>query len=154
MFDLKKLFEGAHHLSVPVFKERIAAFSPAEQKEYYHKAFGCSLQGFDKHSERYRCFFHHLVQSHRQDFLHFLQEKTILGHLRYHLHDKDLFLKMVYLLERNNSASEASRQALVFALILSFRYDLKISSLNQYMKTNKPDAADIADLLEMIHENS
>jgi hypothetical protein len=153
MPDLKKLFEGVKHLSVSAFKERIAGLSPEEQTEYYGEVFRCALLDYHTYSKRYRTFFLHLVNAHRQEFLDFLHEKTILGDLRYPLNDRELFFKIVHLLERTNPDPEATKQALAFALLLSFDYDLKISSLQQYMKTQALDTADIADWVEMIHNS-
>jgi hypothetical protein len=109
------------------------------------------LYGFDGHSERFRTFFSHLVRAHRQEYMDFLHEKTILGSLRYRLDDGELFRKIVYSLERTHLATDASRMDLLFSLILAFDYDLKISAMNQYMKTDILDSADLAELLEKIH---
>ncbi|MDR1897956.1 MAG: hypothetical protein LBR10_14320, partial [Prevotellaceae bacterium] len=79
MHELRKLFEGVKHPSVRIFRERIACFSPEKQTEYYHNAFFQTLYGFDGHSERFRTFFSHLVRAHRQEYMDFLHEKTILG---------------------------------------------------------------------------
>jgi hypothetical protein len=151
MHDLKKLFEGVHHLSVSTFRDRIAALPPAKQKAYCHKAFECSLQGFDGYSDRYRSFFCRMVHAYRQDFLHYLQEKTVMGQLRYPPQDGELLMKMVYLMEQGNPLPGASSRSLAFALILSFGYDLKINTMNQYMKIRQAEPSDLADLLEMLY---
>jgi hypothetical protein len=53
-------------------------------------------------------------------------------------------------MEGTGETAEASRKDLLFSLILAFDCDLKISILNQYMKTGMLDSADLAELLEKL----
>ncbi|MDR1556209.1 MAG: hypothetical protein LBS88_04155, partial [Tannerellaceae bacterium] len=151
MKELKKFFEGIAHPSVRLFRERIVGLPPEEQREYFHRAFDCTLHGFDTYSGRFQSFFHHLVRAYSQEYLDYLHEKTLLGRLRYPLHDGDLFRKIVYLTEGSCRRAEGSGKELAFALLLSFGYDLKISTLHQYMRTERLDTVDIAELLEEIY---
>jgi hypothetical protein len=143
MKNLEVIFEGVKHPSVRIFNERIACYSPEEQREYYHEAFRQTLHGFNRHSKRFQAFFRQLVHTHRQEYLDFLHETTILGGMRYRLSDKELFRKVV-------CRMEGVQKDLMFSLLLSFNYKLKISTLQQYMKTDLFDPADLADLLEKL----
>jgi hypothetical protein len=145
MKDFKELFEGVKHPSVHIFKERIAGFSAEEQSAYYEEAFRQSLCGFDRQSKCLQAFSCRLVHTHQQEFLTFLHNKTILGRFPYQLHDKVLIRKVVFLLEKD--MVEGRRKDLAFALLLSFDYDLKISSFLQYAKTEVFDSADLAEVL-------
>ncbi|MDR1919128.1 MAG: hypothetical protein LBQ65_05730 [Tannerellaceae bacterium] len=145
MYNIHKLFEGVKHPSVHIFKEKIACFPPEVQREYYHQAFRHALHDYDTQSKAMRTFFRRLVDAHLQEFLDYLLDKTILGTLRYRLPDPELFRKIAYCLARHTLVKD-----LAFALILSFSYKLKISSLSQYMKTGALDSADLADLLEIL----
>jgi hypothetical protein len=48
------------------------------------------------------------------------------------------------------SAKEQGAYYVAFALLLSFDYDLKISSFLQYAKTEVFDSADLAEFLEKL----
>jgi hypothetical protein len=147
MHELSKLFVGVKHPSVHIFRERIAGFSPEKQRAYLEEAFRQALCGFDRHSKGFQTFFLYLVNTYLQEFATFLREKTIIGHLLFHLSDKELVRKVVYRMVGKGRRTEASRKRLAFALTLSFDYDLKISTLSQYMKTDVFDAVDLAETL-------
>jgi hypothetical protein len=148
-FEIKLLFNGLPP-TVSRFVKMASSLPEEKCKELWHKAYYSSLHGFDKKSKTYRRFYKLLVHSDRQRYLDFLQEKTLLGQMRYRPCNPELFLKIVSVLEQLPEQKRHALIELLFVLLLAFDYPQKINTLQQYLKTNKLTPSDLTDLLEAI----
>lgn len=90
-----------------------------------------------------------LVDVFKQDrelLLSFLLEETPLGQLRYALFDRDLVLKLFYIVERNKREGRLSFRHLAFVLLLAFDYPYTLRTLAEYLRRQQPLAGEVLQL--------
>ena len=77
--------------------------SSRQMKPYYHYYYLKTLTGWRSLNRGYRIFLFRLVRHDWQGYLNYLLNNTILGVLRYKLHDGKTDVKMVYLNEERTN---------------------------------------------------
>ncbi|GHT35591.1 hypothetical protein AGMMS49574_25330 [Bacteroidia bacterium] len=147
MNNWKKLFAGVDHPSVLIFESKLVGMPQEVQTMYREQVYQATLIRVNKQSKRYQVFLCNYVKAHRQEYVYFLLETTILGALRYNLDDnvKEMVYKVINMLARQ-SAKHPHLHDLVFSLTLAFNFAYTLKSLYQLMRTNPFDETDLKEL--------
>lgn len=144
--EIKQLL-GKKKLSVPNFKKAIAHLPVEEQKRWKEKLFITSLFYYKEKSGYLKSFLNAFVESHRQEYLNYLQEQTLPGQNRYPLQLPKIVQKMIVSTESTTDKPKSSKRHLAFCLQSAFLFKPSVTIDTQCNQMTK-DPARTDDLWE------
>lgn len=96
----------------------------------------------------YRKFLVALIKSERQQFVDFVRKDTVLGEFLYELKDKELFVRILNLLEQPSKKHRTSYRELAFSILLGFSIELKVKGLSDKIRYAKAETDDLFELFK------
>lgn len=130
------------------FQEVVMNLPEKERAGFMKDIFGLAFSGWRNLNRVHRKFLIVLIKNERQQFMDFVRKDTVLGEFLYDLNDKELFVKILNLLERPSKKRRSSYSKLAFSVLLGFRVDLKIKGLSDKIRYAKAEVDDLYDLFE------
>lgn len=79
----------------------------------------------------------------RQAYADFMQQKTVMGHIRYTLRYPSLFLRMLHLIEAVERTAKTSLSRLAMSVVICFNYSEKVKTLSENISKEKPTAEEV-----------
>lgn len=119
-----------------------------ERTDYLKKTFGFAFSEWRNLNVAYRKFLVALIKSERQQFVEFVRKDTVLGEFLYELKDKELFVRILNLLEQPSKKHRTSYRELAFSILLGFSIELKVKGLSDKIRYAKAETDDLFELFK------
>lgn len=102
---------------------------------------------YDQLPGPFRKFTDAYLKHDRELYIDFLLNHTPLGNLRYTLHNPELLLPLLYVLENADRRGRVMYHQLASSLLLSFSFPYKLETLDNYLCHSQPDADTLSEFL-------
>lgn len=138
--------------TVQHFNEIVMNLPEKDRAGFVKDTFGFAFSEWRTLNVAYRKFLVALIKSERQQFVDFVRKDTVLGEFLYDLKDKELFVRMLNLLERPSKKYKTSYSRLAFSFLLGFKMDLEVKGLSDKIRYAKVETDDLVELFELIEK--
>lgn len=124
---------------------------PEEERAGFVKdTFGLAFSEWRNLNIAYRKFLVAVIKSERHLFVEFVRKETVLGEFLYDLKDKELFVRILNLLELPSRKHKTSYSKLAFSVLLGFNIALEVKGLSNKIRYAKADIDDLFELFEKV----
>ena len=134
--------------TVQHFHEIVMNLPKEERSGFMKDTFGFAFSEWRNLNVAYRKFLVALIKSDRQQFVEFIRKDTVLGEFLYDLKDKELFVRILNLLERPSKKHRSSYSELAFSVLIGFSIDLKVKALSDKIRYARAETDDLFELFE------
>lgn len=105
---------------------------------------------YDKLPPAFRCFTDKYLKHDRSLYTDFLIRRTALSRLRYPLHNPDMLIALLHILENADRRGRVFYHHLASCLLIVFGYPYKLNTLGEKIARAVPDAGIVRDFLDMV----
>lgn len=145
---LKELF-GTAVPSVRMFKSLLKNLPESEQEVYKKAAVSAAFCDWAVLPQYYRDFLTRLFFHDKQKTLDYLLKETVLGSLRYKLHEPKLMQKLFTYVEGNQDDYEPFLIRLSFSMLLAFQIDKSVEYYADMLSQNGLTSDDFTYFIEL-----
>lgn len=132
------------------YQKHVKTLSPKEREVFLKDTFALAFSDWRDWEPAYRSFMVCLIESERQRFIDFVRNDTVLGEFLYNLKDKELFERILNLLEQPCRKHKTSYTDLSFSVLLAFDINLKVKTLSDKIRYSPADVDDLFELYEKV----
>lgn len=136
--------------TVQHFHKIVINLPEVERTGFVKDTFGLAFSEWRNLNVAYRKFLVALVKSERHLFVEFVRKETVLGEFLYDLKDKELFVRILNLLEQPSRKHKTSYSKLAFSVLLGFNMTLEVKGLSNKIRYAKADIDDLFELFEKV----
>lgn len=129
------------------FDAKLKTFEEPLRQQYRLNLCRLAFGYYDQLPGPFRKFTDAYLKHDRELYLDYLLNHTPLGKLRYTLHNPDLFLPLLYVLENADRRGRVMYHQLASSLLLAFSSPYKLETLDNYLCHSQPTADTLNDFL-------
>lgn len=129
------------------FDAKLLTFEEPLRREYRLKLCQLAFGYYDKLPVPFRKFTDKYMKHDRSLYVDYLIHHTPAGKLRHPLHNQELFLPLLYVLENAEHRGRVKYHQLAASLLLAFEFPYKLDTLDYYLCQARPDAGDLREFL-------
>lgn len=148
--ELQLLFGNAP--SPASFDAKLKTFEEPLRQQYRLSLCRLAFGYYDRLPGPFRKFVDAYLKHDRELYIDYLLNSTPLGKLRYTLHNPELFLPLLYVLENADRRGRVMYHQLASSLLLSFSFPHKLETLDNYLCHSRPDADTLNEFLFLMGE--
>lgn len=129
------------------FDAKLLTFEEPLRQEYRLKLCRLAFGYYDKLPVPFRKFTDKYMKHDRALYVDYLIHHTPIKKLRYSLHNTELLLPLLYVLENADHRGRIKYHQLAASLLLAFEFPYKLDTLDYYLCQARPDADDLREFL-------
>lgn len=131
------------------FDEKLLTLDAAMREKYRLALCRLAFGYYDKLPPAYRRFTDKYLKHDRHLYTDYLARHTALSRLRYPLHNPEMLISVLHLLENADRRGRVFYHHLASCLLLAFEYPYKLNTLGEKIARAVPDAETVRDFLEL-----
>ena len=146
--EMRSLFGDAP--TCDSFDEKLLTLDAATREKYRLGLCRLAFGYYDKLPPAYRRFTDKYLKHDRYLYNDYLACHTAMSRLRYPLHDPDMLIAVLHVLENANRRGRVFYHHLASCLLIVFGYPYKLNTLGEKIARAVPDAETVRDFLELV----
>ncbi len=137
------LFPNGKLPDVDEFNRSLDAMSEDGRKRLREKIYKISFITWSVLPDYQQDFIEEVIIHDRQAYADFMQQKTVMGHIRYTLRYPTLFIRMLHLIEAVERTAKTSLSRLAMSVVICFNFSEKIKTLSEKISKEKTTPEDV-----------
>lgn len=129
------------------FDAKLKTFEEPVRQEYRLKLCRLAFGFYESLPTPFRKFVAAYLKHDRKLYVDYLTHHTPLGPLRYTLHNSEMFLQMLYVLENTDHKGRPKHHHQASSLLLGFNFPYKLETLDNYLCHSLPESDDLREFL-------
>ena len=132
------------------FDGKLLTFDAATREKYRIGLCRLTFGYYDRLPPAFRNFADKYMKHDRHLYTEYLTCRTGLSRLRYPLHNPELLISLLHILENADRRGRISYHQLAASLLLAFDYPYKLNTLGEKIARAVPDAETVRDILDLV----
>lgn len=137
------LFPNGKVPDVNEFNRSLDAMSEEGRKKFLEKIYKVSFSVWTALPPSQQTFIEAVIAHDRQAYADFVQQKAVMGHIRYTLRHPALFIRTLHLIEAIERTAKTSLSRLAMSITICFNFSEKVKTLAENISKEKPTSKEL-----------